>query len=75
MDADLFAATWNITKEYIPAKDKQHAADHIIILLNDSFVDEEVFHALRDTDDFMKQAMDVYVDGDDNELDNENDEE
>ena len=41
MDAELLVEFWETVKEYIPAKDKQTAADHIIINLVDIGLGDE----------------------------------
>ena len=54
---DLFADFWNIVKEYVPAKDRQSAADHIVNILVDKGAEESLLYALRDCDKYMLEAV------------------
>ena len=54
---DLFADFWNTIKEYVPAKEKQTAADHVVSVLIDNGVSDSALYALRDCDKFMKAAV------------------
>ena len=46
MDDNLFADFWNIVKEYVPAKDRQSAADHVINVLIDAGATDEILFAV-----------------------------
>lgn len=54
---DLFADFWNIVKEYVPAKDRQPAADHVISVLIDGGANDEILFALRACDKNMADAV------------------
>jgi hypothetical protein len=54
---DLFADFWNTVKEYVPAKERQTAADHIVSVLVDSGVSDSVLYILGDCDKNMKAAV------------------
>lgn len=54
---DLFADFWNIVKEYVPAKDRQSAADHVVNILVDKGAEESLLYALRDCDKYMLEAV------------------
>lgn len=54
---ELFADFWNTVKEYVPAKERQTAADHIVSVLVDSGVSDSTLYALRDCDKNMKAAV------------------
>ncbi|MDB4378542.1 hypothetical protein N9Z41_02100 [bacterium] len=57
MDDNLFADFWNIVKEYVPAKDRQSAADHVINVLIDAGATDEILFALRECDKNMADAV------------------
>lgn len=54
---EIFVDFWTTLKEYIPTKDRQTAADHVVSMLSDSGVSDEVLLALKGTDKFMKNAV------------------
>jgi hypothetical protein len=54
---ELFADFWNTLKEYIPAKERQTAADHAVNILVDSGASDNILFALRDCDKYMKTAV------------------
>ena len=54
---DMFADFWNIVKEYVPAKDRQSAADHVVSILVDGGAEESLLYALRDCDKYMLEAV------------------
>ena len=53
----MFADFWNIVKEYVPAKDRQPAADHVVSILVDGGAEESLLYALRDCDKYMLEAV------------------
>jgi hypothetical protein len=63
---EIFVEFWTTLKEYIPAKDRQTAADHAVNLLSDSGVSDDVLNALKGTDKYMKNAV-IDVIGEDDE--------
>ena len=70
MDDDLFADFWNIVKEYVPAKDRQSAADHVVSVLVDEGADDKVLFALRGCDKQMENAVNEQLgESDDQEVD------
>lgn len=54
---ELFADFWNTVKEYVPAKERQTAADHIVSVLVDSGASDNIMYVLRDCDKNMKTAV------------------
>tara|TARA_Y100000114_G_scaffold51739_2_gene47229 strand:- start:9440 stop:9679 length:240 start_codon:yes stop_codon:yes gene_type:complete len=54
---DMFADFWNVVREYVPAKDRQSAADHIVSVLVDAGADDTILYALRDCDKYMQEAV------------------
>jgi len=69
-DIDSVREIWNVLKEYIPIKEKQEAADHLISLLVDmDFLDSE-FQSLVKSDHYLEEAAQEYLD-DENDEDEE----
>ena len=70
---ELFADFWNTVKEYVPAKDRQTAADHIVSVLVDSGVSDSTLYALRDCDKNMKAAVQDQLEELDSDWDDQSD--
>lgn len=70
---DLFADFWNTVKEYVPAKERQTAADHVISVLVDAGASDTIMYALRDCDKNMKEAVQDQIDEPDSDWDDESD--
>lgn len=70
---DLFADFWNTVKEYVPAKERQTAADHVISVLVDAGASDTIMYALRDCDKNMKEAVQDQIDEPENDWDDESD--
>ena len=71
LEVDSVREIWNVLKEYIPQKEKQEAADHLIPLLVDlDFTDSE-FQSLVRSDRYLEEAAQEYLedDDDDDEID------
>jgi hypothetical protein len=68
MSGELLAVFWQTVREYIPAKDRQIAADHIVTELVDLGVDDRDLHELA-IDRAMKNAISEHI-----ELDQDDDE-
>ena len=60
-DTELLVTMWETAKEYIPAKDRQTAADHIVTELIDMGIDDEDLKALA-VDKPMLTAIKEHVD-------------
>ena len=54
---EMFAEFWNIVKEYVPAKERQTAADHSISILIDAGASDDILYALKGCDKNMAQAV------------------
>ena len=67
MSGELLAVFWQTVREYIPAKDRQIAADHIVTELVDLGIDDRELHELA-IDRVMKNAISEHV-----ELDQDDD--
>lgn len=68
MSGELLAVFWQTVREYIPAKDRQIAADHIVTELVELGVDDRDLHELA-IDRAMKTAISEHI-----ELDQDDDE-
>lgn len=55
---DLLMETWGILQEYIPAKERQLAADQLISHLHDTGTSEEDLILLRGEDKSIDHALD-----------------
>ena len=61
MSGELLAVFWQTVREYIPAKDKQTAADHIVEELVEMGVSDQDLHELA-IDRVMQNAIREHVD-------------
>ena len=67
MSGELLAVFWQTVREYIPVKDRQIAADHIVTELVDLGIDDRELHELA-IDRVMKNAISEHI-----ELDQDDD--
>ena len=67
MDKELLEIFWETVRDYIPIKEKQVAADHVIINLLDAGLDEEDAITLKSLDEWMKQAVTDHIPEDEEE--------
>ena len=70
MDIELLETFWRTVREYIPAKARQTAADHVMADLIDSGLEEEEAHLLKALDVYMRKAVNEQLpeeDSDDDE--------
>ena len=58
--SDLLVQFWQTIKEYIPAKDRQMAADHVINELVDLGISDNDLHALA-VDRVMENAIAEHI--------------
>jgi hypothetical protein len=68
MSGELLAVFWQTVREYIPAKDKQTAADHIVEELVEMGVSDQDLHELaidRAMQNAIKEHIDVNQDDED----------
>ena len=56
---EMFAEFWNTIKEYVPAKERQTAADHSISILIDAGASDDILYALKGCDKNMAQAEQI----------------
>jgi len=71
MDTELLEIFWETVKEYVPAKDRQVAADHVVTNLIDSGLDEETAMVLKALDSHMKDAVLDHFPEDEDETEDE----
>lgn len=60
-NVDILIDTYTILKEYIPSKDRQAAADHLVGTLGDHDLSDSDMKALAGTDSFLKRAFEEYL--------------
>jgi len=63
-DIESVREIWNVLKVYIPEKEKQEAADHLIPLIVDmDFIDSD-FQSLVKSDHHLEEAAQEYIEDD-----------
>lgn len=63
-DIDSVREIWSVLKEYIPSKEKQEAADHLISLLVDMDFPDSEFQSLVRSDHYLEEAAQEYLEED-----------
>ena len=63
-DVESVREMWNVLKEYIPAKEKQEAADHLISVIVDMDFPDSEFQSLVRSDRYLEEAAAEYLDDD-----------
>lgn len=69
IDVEVLIETYITLKEYIPAKERQAAADNLVSMLVDNLSDKEL-REFGGADNYTKRALEEYVE-DDEEIDYE----
>jgi hypothetical protein len=69
IDAEVLSEMYTILKQYIPAKDRQEAADNLMSVMVDLLGDQEL-REFGTTDSLLKKALKEYS-ADDEEEDDE----
>ena len=59
---------WDILKEYLPEKDKQIAADHLMQYLTEIDIPHEEFTKMVKSDPYLEVAAEDYLEEDDYDL-------
>jgi hypothetical protein len=62
MEAELLEAMYSIMIRYVPAKDRQAVADHVVDRISELSPDEELLVALAEVDKYLKAATNYHVD-------------
>lgn len=70
LDIEVLIESYTILKEYIPAKERQAAADNLVSTLVDALSDKEL-REFGGTDSYTKRALEEYLDDEDEEIDYE----
>jgi len=73
IDIETFTEAYTILKQYIPAKDRQEAADNLMSVMVDLLSDQEL-KEFASTDNVLTRAMKEYVVEDEDYEDEESDE-
>ena len=63
-DIESVRETWSVLKEYIPAKERQEAADHLIQVIVDMDFPDSDFQSLVSSDRYLEEAAAEYLDDD-----------
>lgn len=67
IEVEVLIETYTILKEYIPAKERQAAADNLVSTLVDALSDKEL-REFGSTDSYTKRALEEYLDDEDDEF-------
>lgn len=70
-DIESVREIWSVLKEYIPVKEKQEAADHLIPLLVDMDFPDSDFQSLVKSDRHLEEAAQEYLEDDEDDEDAE----
>ena len=68
MNSEFLIETWTVLSDYI--KDKQLAADQWISILLEHNIDQDTLDELADHDVYLENAINVYIENEDDEDDN-----
>lgn len=61
LEVDILSEMWLTVKEYIPAKDRQAVADHVVNVVADHSITERDLKAFGSTDSYLKRALVEYL--------------
>jgi hypothetical protein len=61
IEIDVLIETYRVCKEYIPQKDRQTAADHVVNAINEYDISEEDLRLLAATDSYVRRAAEEYL--------------
>jgi hypothetical protein len=67
IELDALGEVWLTCKEYIGAKDRQAAADHVLAIVADHNITERDLKAFASTDSYLKRSLKEYLGEDENE--------
>ena len=67
IELDALGEVWLTCKEYIGAKDRQAAADHVLAIVADHNITERDLKAFASTDSFLKRSLKEYLSEDEQE--------
>jgi len=61
VDVDILSEMWLTVKEYVPVKDRQAVADHVVNVVADHSISERDLKAFGSTDSYLKRALVEYL--------------
>lgn len=61
LEVDILSEIWLTCKEYIPSKDRQAVADHVLAVVADHSITERDLKAFGGTDSYLKRALTEYL--------------
>ena len=61
IELDSLGEVWLTCKEYISAKDRQAAADHVLAIVADHNITEHDLKAFASTDSYLKRSLKEYL--------------
>ena len=67
IELDALGEVWLTCKEYIGAKDRQAAADHVLAIVADHNITENDLKTFAATDSYLKRSLKEYLGEDENE--------
>ena len=67
IELDALGEVWLTCKEYIGAKDRQAAADHVLAIVADHNITESDLKAFASTDSYLKRSLKEYLGEDEND--------
>ena len=67
IELDALGEVWLTCKEYIGAKDRQAAADHVLAIVADHNITESDLKTFASTDAYLKRSLKEYLGEDENE--------
>ena len=73
LELDMLSEMWLTVKEYIPQKDRQMVADHVLAVVADHSITERDLKAFGSTDSYLRRALAEYLDEDDADSHDEDD--
>lgn len=74
LEIDILSEMWLTVKSYIPQKDRQAVADHVVNVVADHSITEDDLRKFGGTDIYIRQAVNEYLgedDKDNNEYDDD----
>jgi hypothetical protein len=73
LEGDTILEIWDVLRAYIPDKEKQEAADHLIPLIVDMEMPESDFQKLVKSDTHLEEAAQEYLEEEEDEDNNDTD--
>lgn len=61
LEVDILSEMWLTIREYIPQKDRQAVADHVINVVADHSITERDLKSFGGTDAYLRRAVEEYL--------------